>query len=161
MDPANALQSSMHMCLHPYGTFWHEAVEPRIYPGDMNDFAVHVLITWPNRIIHWRHGVLLWFCIFRCARDLLFILWWVYLFCVDMWQEQSWQVTPTQWNLSVETTFKLVISETFLGKYFNVTFLVILGASACSSMGVLGYWSRLVHIIWLQTKWQNLQTFGN
>lgn len=36
------------MCLRPNGTFWNEAVEPRIYPGDMNDFGVHVLITWPT-----------------------------------------------------------------------------------------------------------------
>jgi len=45
MEPATAQQSGLLMCLRQHGAYWHEALEPRICPGDMNDFGVHVVIT--------------------------------------------------------------------------------------------------------------------
>lgn len=145
MDPANTLQSSMHMCLRPYGTFWHEAVEPRIYPGDMNDNGVHVLITWPTG-----QSTEDMVCSFGFVYSgvqatsffSFFSLWWAY--SVQMCDgSRADRLLQNQWNLSVETTFKVLNLRLPLENGSIFPFW--------SFWGFLGYWSRLVHIIRLQT----------
>lgn len=99
MEPAIVQQSDMLVCIRQHGAYWHEALEPRIYPGDMNDFGAPCSHHLTNRIIYWRHGVFLWDLYYSEARETCSLwVWWSYQFCVYVWgkDKDSWQQTPNK-----------------------------------------------------------------
>lgn len=60
-----------------------------------------------NRIIYWRHGVFLWFCITQVLNRPVILSFWAYA----LWKcgEMSWQHTSNKLNLSTEANWHISV----------------------------------------------------